>query len=148
MEQQLRVFEKPTLEKNIFFASSKEVSDYMNSYSRADREMFVLIFLNAKNIVIEEEVHSVGDVDSSAVYVRQVFRSAMMNNAVSIICVHNHPTGDPDPSMGDRQITKQLVQGGKLLSIKILDHIIVGDGRYYSFADQGLIEEYEQRERC
>lgn len=143
MNQKLNVFEKPTLEKNIFFASSKEVSDYMNSYSKADREMFVLIFLNAKNIVIEEEVHAVGDVDSAAVYPRQVFRSALMNNAVSIICAHNHPTGDPDPSMGDREITKQLVEGGKLLGIKILDHIIVGDGKYYSFADKGLIEEYE-----
>lgn len=146
MNQQLKVFEKPTLEKNIFFASSKEVFDYMNSYAKADREMFVVIFLNAKNIVIEEEVNSIGDVDSAAVYPRQVFRSALMNNAVSIICAHNHPTGDPEPSRGDRDITKQLVRGGKLLGIKILDHIIVGDGRYYSFADKGLIEEYEKKE--
>lgn len=143
MEQNLRVFEKPSLDKNVFFHDSKEVWKYMTCYAKADREMFVLIFLNAKSVVIDEEVHSVGDVDSSAVYARQVFRSAMMNNAVGIICVHNHPTGNPDPSMGDRDITKQLVQGGKLLDIRILDHIIVGDGRYYSFADKGLIEEYE-----
>ena len=144
MNQKLKVFEKPTLEKNVFFASSKEVFDYMFFYQKADREMFVLIFLNAKNIVIDDEVHAVGDVNSSAVYPRQVFRSALMNNAVSIICAHNHPTGDPEPSNGDREITKQLVEGGKLLGIKILDHIIVGDqGKYYSFADKGLIEEYE-----
>lgn len=148
MDQQLKVFEKPTLEKNVLFHSSKEVFEYMTSYAKADREMFVLIFLNTKNIVIDEEIHSVGDVDSSAVYPRQVFRSAMMNNAVSIICVHNHPTGDPEPSQGDRGMTKQLVRGGKLLGIKILDHIIVGDGKFYSFADQGLIEEYELGERC
>lgn len=143
MQQNLKVFEKPALEKNVFFASSKEVFDYMFFYQKADREIFILLFLNAKNIVIEDEVHTVGDVDTAAVYPRQVFRSAVMNNASSIICAHNHPTGDPDPSDGDRAITKQLVQGGKLLGIKILDHIIVGDGKYFSFADKGLIEEYE-----
>jgi len=144
MDQQLKVFEKPSLDKNIFFHDSKEVFDYMTCYSKADREIFVLIFLNARNIVIEEEVHTVGDVDSSAVYPRQVFRSALMNNAVSIICVHNHPGDNTEPSEGDRNITKQLVHGGKLLGIRILDHIIVSDDGYYSFADKGLLEEYER----
>jgi len=144
MNQQLKVFEKPSLDKNVFFHDSKEVWNYITCYSKADREIFVLIFLNAKNVAIDEEIHSVGDVDSSAVYPRQVFRSALINNAASIICVHNHPTGDPEPSKGDRDITKQLVQGGRLLGIRILDHVIVGDGGYYSFADGGLIEEYER----
>lgn len=146
MNQQLKVFEKPSLNKNIFFHDSKEVFDYMTCYAKADREIFVLIFLNAKNIVIDEEIHSVGDVDSSAVYPRQVFRSALMNNAVGIICVHNHPGGNPEPSGGDRDITRKLVRGGQLLGIRILDHIIVSDDSYYSFADKGLLEEYERLE--
>lgn len=144
MNQQLKVFEKPSLDKNVFCHNSKEVRDYMTCYSKADREIFVLIFLNARNIVIDEEVHSVGDVDSSAVYPRQVFRSALINNATSIICVHNHPAGGATPSHGDKDITKQLVRGGKLLGIRILDHVIVTDDGYYSFADRGLIEEYER----
>ena len=144
MDQQLKVFEKPSLDKNVFFHDSKEVFNYMTCYAKADREIFVLIFLNSRNIVIDEEIHTVGDVDSSAVYPRQVFRSALMNNAVAIICVHNHPGGNNEPSGGDEDITKKLVRGGKLLGIRILDHIIVGDSSYYSFADKGLLEEYER----
>lgn len=109
--------------------------------------MFLLLFLNAKNKVIKIEPHTIGTVDSSAVYPREIFKSALMSDASSIICVHNHPSGDPDPSHSDREITKQIVRGSVLLEIKILDHIILGDKGYFSFADEGLIEEYEVSEK-
>jgi len=66
----------------------------------------------------------------------------LLNNACSLICVHHHPSGDAEPSLSDREITKQIVKGGDLLGIKILDHVIIGKGKFYSFADEGLIDEF------
>jgi len=139
-----RVFEKPVIEKGSPFLSSREVFEYFNLVSRSDREMFVCFFLDAKNHLIQDEIHSIGTVDTSAVYPREIFKSALLYGASSIICIHNHPSGDPDPSVHDTEITKNIVWGGHLLGIKILDHIIVGDNdRYYSYGDQGLMEEFD-----
>ena len=103
----------------------------------------LILFLDSKNHVMKIETHSIGTVDSSAVYPREIFKSAILNNASSFICIHNHPSGDPDPSEGDREITKHIVFCSELLQIKALDHIILGDNKYFSFADQGLMDEYE-----
>lgn len=140
----LKIFQKPVIKKPFSFSCSAEVAEKMKGYSKADREIFILLFLNAKNFVTSIETHSVGSVDSSAVYPQQVLRSALLNNASSMICVHNHPSGDPDPSVSDREITKQLGIGSKFVGIRLLDHVILGDaGRYYSFADDGLIDDHE-----
>lgn len=141
----LKVFRKPVIKKPFVFSSSVEVAEKMKGYSKADREMFILLFLNAKNLVIAIETHTIGAVDASAVYPQEVLRSALRNNASSIICVHNHPTGDPDPSISDRLITKQISFGSHAVGIRLLDHVILGDhGHYFSFADDGLIEDYER----
>ena len=125
-------------------SSSAIVAKHTVKYRALDRETFVLIFLNAKNHVIDTEVHAIGSIDSSAVYPREVFRSAILKNAASIICVHNHPSGDPEPSPCDREITRSLVHAGALLQIKVLDHIIITPGEaYYSFGDNGIIEEFQ-----
>jgi DNA repair protein RadC len=139
-----RVFEKPKVETPFSFHKSEDVYIQMKGYQKADREFFLLLFLDTKNNCINIETHTIGAVDSSAVYPREVFRSALLKNSSSVIFVHNHPAGDPSPSDADREITRQLVFCSCLLSIKVLDHIILGDGgRYFSFADQGLIDEYE-----
>lgn len=141
----LKVFQKPAIKKPFFFGSSAMVYEKMKGYSKADREIFVLLFLNAKNFVIAIETHTVGNVDASAVYPQQVLRSALLHNASSLICVHNHPSGDADPSLEDRHITKQISIGSLMVGIRLLDHVILGDhGRYFSFADDGLIEDYEK----
>jgi DNA repair protein RadC len=72
-----------------------------------------------------------------------VIKAAVRFGASSLIFVHNHPSGDPDPSESDREITKELIFATNIMQIKVLDHIIIGNNRYFSFADQGLIEEYE-----
>jgi DNA repair protein RadC len=106
------------------------------------REMMVILYLNTKNGVIGQEIHSVGTVDSSSVYPREIFKSALLADATALIMVHNHPSGDPDPSQCDREITRAVINGAYTLGLKVHDHIILGDGRDFSFADHGLMQDY------
>ncbi len=110
--------------------------------AHVDREHFVTLLLNRKNAVIGITTVSVGSLTASVVSPREVFKAAILANAASIVCAHNHPSGDPQPSLEDKALTARLVQGGKLLGIPVLDHIIVGDGTpdYFSFADRGLLD--------
>jgi DNA repair protein RadC len=124
--------------------SSKEVFDYLyHSLRDARREKFKVLFMDAKNRIIEEKTISEGTVDSSAVYPREVIKSALKFDASSLIFVHNHPSGDPTPSESDRDITKELVFAVQVMQVKVLDHIIIGNNCFFSFADEGLIEDYE-----
>jgi DNA repair protein RadC len=124
--------------------SSREVFDYLyHSLRDAGKEKFKTIFLDAKNRIIEEETFFEGTVDTSAVYPREILKNALKYNASAVIFVHNHPSGDPDPSESDREITKELVFAASTMQLKVLDHIIIGNNRYFSFADRGLIEDYE-----
>ncbi len=124
--------------------SSREVFDYLYHTLRdAKKEKFKAIFVDAKNQIIEEETFFEGTVDSSAVYPREILKNALRYNASAVIFVHNHPSGDPDPSESDREITKELVFASSTMQVKVLDHIVIGNNRYFSFADHGLIEEYE-----
>jgi DNA repair protein RadC len=126
--------------------SSKEVFDYLYHSLRDSRtEKFKVLFLDAKNHILEEKTIFEGTVDSSAVYPREVIKAAIRFEASSLIFVHNHPSGDPDPSESDREITKELVFAANIMQIKVLDHIIIGNNCFFSFADQGLIDDYELR---
>jgi DNA repair protein RadC len=142
----LRVAESPAVEVNESFTSSLRVYDYFRDLiGKADREMFYVVHLNTKNFPVKVELHSIGDVDSSSIYPRQVMRSALLFNSSALIFVHNHPTGDPDPSLCDKEITRDLLKAAATLQIKVLDHVIVGsDMKYYSFADTGLIDEFSR----
>jgi DNA repair protein RadC len=123
--------------------SPKEVFDYLyHSLRDLRKEKFKVIFLDAKNQIIEERTLFEGTVDASAVYPREIMKSALGYDASSLIFVHNHPTGDPEPSSSDKQITKELVFAASMMQIRVLDHIIIGNNCYFSFADKGLIEEY------
>jgi len=106
------------------------------------KEKFKVLFLDAKNHILEEKTVFEGTVDSSAVYPREIVKEALRCDASSLIFVHNHPSGDPEPSASDREITRELVFAASVMQLKVLDHIIIGNNRYFSFADDGLIEEY------
>lgn len=137
-----RFLKEKALEKPLS-RSSKEVFDYLyHSMRDLKKEIFKVIFLDGKNKIIEIEDLFEGTLNTSSVYPREVIKSALKNNALSLIFVHNHPSGDPRPSQSDKAITQELVSAGGLMQIKVLDHIIIGDNRYFSFADEGLIEEY------
>ena len=123
---------------------SREVFDYLyHSLRNSRKEKFKVIFLDTKNQILEEKTLVEGTVDSSAVYPREIIKEALKYDASSLIFVHNHPSGDPEPSESDKKITKELVMAAKIMQIKVLDHIIIGNNRYFSFADEGLIEDYE-----
>ena len=102
-----------------------------------DREQFLVACLDAKHAIIGVNVVSIGSLTLSIVHPREVFKPAILLNSAAIICAHNHPSGDPTPSFEDRVLTSRLRQAGDLIGITILDHLILGDERTYSFADQG-----------
>ena len=102
-------------------------------------EIFAVVLLDAKNQVIRDVTISEGSLTLSIVHPREVFIPALRASAAGVIFLHNHPSGDPTPSQEDRVLTGRLVSAGSLLGIQVLDHLIVGDGRYVSFADQGWL---------
>jgi DNA repair protein RadC len=103
------------------------------------QELFKVVLLDAKNTVVKESTVSEGTLTLSLVHPREVFAFAIRESAAGVIFLHNHPSGDPTPSLEDRQLTDRLAAAGKLLGISVLDHVIIGDGRYVSFADEGWL---------
>ncbi len=102
-----------------------------------------VIYLNSQNQIIETADLFEGTISSSSISPREVIVTAIKHNAVSLIFVHNHPSGNPEPSKSDKELTRDLVYAGSIMQIRVLDHIIIGNNRYFSFAGEGLIEEYE-----
>jgi DNA repair protein RadC len=103
------------------------------------KEVFVSILLDQKNRFLADDVCSEGSLTSSIVHPREVFRRAVRESAAAVAFVHNHPSGDPAPSVPDREITARLAEVAKLVGIRMLDHVIVGDTKYFSFAEEGLL---------
>ena len=133
-----KILEKP------FYKSSQEVFDYLYHAMRGlKKEVFKVIYLTSQNQIIDTVDLSEGTVNSSSVSPREVIEGAIKNNAAALIFVHNHPSGATEPSANDKSLTRELVYAGRVMRIRVLDHIIIGDNRYYSFAGEGLIEEYE-----
>lgn len=144
MQEVAREFLKEKIMEKPFYKSPQEIFDYLYHAMRdLKKEVFKVIYLNSQNQIIETADLFEGTVNSSSVSPREVIEGAMKHNAVSLIFVHNHPSGNPEPSANDKELTRELVYAGKIMRIKVLDHIIIGDDRYFSFAGDGLIEEYE-----
>ena len=106
-----------------------------------DREHFYVVLLNTKHYVVGVDLISIGTLNGSMVHPREVFRAAIRRGAAALILVHNHPSGDPTPSPDDVQVTRRLVEAGHLMGIDVLDHVIIGDYRYTSLREQGLVWE-------
>jgi DNA repair protein RadC len=103
------------------------------------QEEFRVLLLNTQHAVLRELSVTRGTLDTSLVHAREVFRAAIVESAAAVILVHNHPSGDPAPSQDDIRVTAQLVAAGQLLGVPVLDHVVVGDGRYASFVELGLL---------
>jgi DNA repair protein RadC len=104
-----------------------------------DREYLIVLSLDTKNKVNALSVVSIGSLNSSIVHPREVFKIAILSNAASIIISHNHPSGDTTPSTEDLNITKRLKECGKILGIDLIDHIIIGNEKYLSFKEEGIL---------
>lgn len=118
--------------------SVKVIVDKVLNLNECAEEYFYILCLDTKNNVNAISLISKGCLDSTVVHPREVFKTALLNNSASIILVHNHPSGDVEPSNEDKSITNRLIECGKLLGIRVLDHVIVGD-YLYSFKEHGLI---------
>lgn len=103
------------------------------------QEHFVCLYLNTKNQVLHKRTVFIGSLNASIVHPREVFKEAFRRSAASIICLHNHPSGDPSPSREDIDVTKRLVECGKIMGIEVLDHIIIGEHKYVSLKEKGYL---------
>ena len=130
------------LSKGTRILSSRDLFDHYHPGLRDLRhEIFKVILLDAKHAIVREATVSEGSLTLSIVHPREVFSLAVKESAAAVIFLHNHPSGDPTPSREDRLLTARLVSAGEVLGIRVLDHLVVGDGRYVSFADQGWLTE-------
>ena len=126
-----------TLER---FTSPAQVFDFFHHELRDNRkELFMILLLDGKNRITRKVQVSEGSLNQSIVHPREVFAPAVRESAAAVIFIHNHPSGDPAPNREDREITRRLKEAGEILGIKVLDHIIIGDGAYFSFVESGLL---------
>jgi DNA repair protein RadC len=124
------------------FESASEVAAYLQPrFTGARHETVVALLLDGQNHLLDEKVISEGTSTQSTVYVRRVLEEALRASAVAIVLAHNHPSGDPTPSPGDDETTQDLNKGAKIIGLVLIDHVIITDVSYYSYADAGRLEE-------
>ena len=135
-----RVNKKVNSINNVKITSCTDVFNYYKDFFiNKKQEYFYCIYLDSNKVVIRERLLFIGTLDYSIVHPREVFKEAFTVSASSIICIHNHPSGNVVPSNNDFEITSKLVEVGKLFGIRIVDHVIIGHDKYYSFLENGDI---------
>jgi len=114
-------------------------SEIAKDLLKSDREKFICLHLNIKNQLISFEAVSTGSLTASIVHPREVYKAAILANAASVVFMHNHPSGDPEPSLDDIEVTRRLAKAGAILGISVLDHIIVAQKDYFSFKQKNMM---------
>ena len=116
------------------------VIGWVQDEAHSDREMFIVLHLNARNVVLRKEIVSVGSLNASLVHPRELFKSAVTENAAALILIHNHPSGDLTPSKDDQDLTDRILKAGQIMGIDVLDHVIVvPGGGWVSMKEKGLL---------
>ena len=129
-----------TLDDRYVIRSPEEGAKYlMNDMRFLTQEHFVCLYLNTKNQIIHKQTIFIGSLNASIVHPREVYKEAVRRSAASVICVHNHPSGDPTPSREDIEVTKRLSESGKIVGIELLDHLIIGENKYVSLKEKGYV---------
>jgi len=129
-----------TPERNYVVRSPQDGANYvMESMRHLNQEHLLVLFLDTKNQIIHKRTIFIGSLNSSIVHPREIFREAVKRSAASIICAHNHPSGDPTPSQEDIHVTKRLVEAGKIMGIELLDHLIIGNCKFTSLKEKGYL---------
>ena len=127
-------------DKKFLIKSAKDIAKiFIPEMSSLKKEHFKGIYLNSRKKVIKEETIFIGSLNESVIHPREIFRIALNENAAALILIHNHPSGDPKPSIRDIEITKELVKAGDIIGIPVMDHIIIGSNNYFSFREKDLI---------
>lgn len=119
---------------------SADVYNLSHDMMHLDREEFRILLLNTKHHVAGMHIVAMGSLNTAIVHPREVFKAAILANAFAIIALHNHPSGDPTPSPEDHALTKRLSETGTILGIRLLDHVVIGQEKFYSFADHGQLQ--------
>ena len=124
------------------FSNSRDLFQrYRTRFLGVTKEHFLSLHLNSKNQLVREVLVSIGSLTSSVVHPRDVYAPAVRDSSAAVIFLHNHPSGDPAPSREDRECTQRLTHAGKILGIRVLDHVVLGHDDYFSFADAGLLHD-------
>jgi DNA repair protein RadC len=135
-----RIQSQSKLFSNKKISSPKDVAEIFIPLLRDElKEKFIVVCLNSANRIIKQETISIGNLNSSVVHPREIFKVAIDSSAASIILIHNHPSSNPDPSNEDISITKKIVESGKIMDIPVFDHIIIAGGAYTSFVEKRLL---------
>ena len=121
------------------YTAPSQVYETFSFLMKETKEIFACLHLDGKNRIQCLDVVSIGSLNQSIVHPREVFKTALLSNAAAILCIHQHPTGDPTPSSEDISITRRLREAGEIIGVKLIDHIIIGDGEYLSFVERGLL---------
>ena len=124
---------------NYYTTSPEQVFDGFKDLANADQESLWILGLNTKNRVQCKEMVSLGSLDTAVVYPRVIFKRLLMTDSSSVIMVHNHPSGIPEPSADDIRLTTTIKDGCKIMDVKLLDHLVIGEGRYFSFREINLL---------
>ena len=135
-----RLSEKVSEKRYVIHGPEDAAVYVMPRFRYETKEHFAVMLLNTKNHVLSVHVVSIGSLSASIVHPREVFREAIQNAAASVILLHNHPSGDPSPSREDILVTERLVKAGKIMDIPVLDHIIIGDDKYISLKEKGMVK--------
>jgi DNA repair protein RadC len=144
VQEVARAYLKEKIVDKPVYQSSSEIFDYLyHSMRGLKKEVFKIIYLNAQNQIIDTNDLASGTINSSIISPREVIEGVIRHNALSLILAHNHPSGNPEPSRSDKDLTRDLVYATSIMQVRVLDHLIIGDNRYFSFSGEGLIEKYE-----
>ena len=135
----MKLFIKEKCSFNYYTTSPEQVFNEFKDLANTDQESLWILGLNTKNKVMCKEMVALGGLDTTVVYPRVIFKRLLMTDSSSVIMVHNHPSGIPEPSNDDIRLTTTVKDGGKIMDIKLLDHLIVGDGTYFSFREKNIL---------
>jgi len=135
-----RISSKAAVERYVIHGPEDAASYVMPRLRYERKEHFMTLLLNMKNQVLALKCISIGSLNASIVHPREVFQAAIENNAAAMILIHNHPSGDPEPSKEDINVTHRLVEAGAIMDIPVLDHVIIGDKKYISLKEKGMVK--------
>ncbi len=125
--------------RKIQILQPKDIFEELREFRDKKKEYFFVFYLDTRNTEIKRELISVGSLNSNIAHPREIFEPAIRYLSAQIILVHNHPSGDPQPSEEDLELTRKIVEGGKILGIEVLDHVVITKENYFSFAENKLL---------